>query len=159
MQPLYTAETDLSPEDYKRYARRMQKLPVLHIAVIVIALIWILVSGAVNLGTGRTALGIFMLAVVAVCPVLYLIGIKRQVERGYEGISKAGGNRFRISFYEDHLETENASNHGSYKYAELCAVIDTEDDVYLEVKPGSCVIVQKKNCSPELLEFLRGLKK
>ncbi len=47
MQPLYTAETDLSPEDYKRYARRMQKLPVLHIAVIVIALIWILVSGAV----------------------------------------------------------------------------------------------------------------
>ena len=69
------------------------------------------------------------------------------------------GNVSTISFYEDHFETRNLVTHSSYDYSKLRGVTETVTNFYIMIKSNSGVIVQKKNCSGELIDFIKKLEK
>jgi hypothetical protein len=100
-----------------------------------------------------------MIVVVIVCLVITLYTTNRQLRKNFEMIKAAGGDRFTVLFYDDHFETKSEKNHGTYEYAKLLNVIETDTDFYLEVGKGQCVILQKEKCDTELSAFIRGLKK
>lgn len=159
MEPKYTADITLTQDDIKRFGKMIQGDQKKGYIFTVIAIVWILYAAFSNLRNGKTTLGIFMLIVVIGCVIITLYTSARQVRKNYEMIKEAGGDRFTVLFFDDHFETKNAKNHGSYEYANLLNVIETDRDFYLEVGKGQCVILQKEKCSAELSSFIRGLKK
>lgn len=159
MEPKYTAETSLELEDFRRYAKIMQESKKRGLLVTVLALLWIAGSGIVNLRNGHGSRGIFMLCVVIICPLIYLFTARRQSRRYYEKLRAEGSTSFTLDFYEDHFTTKGTQRESDYAYKDLQALIETPTDFYLEVAAGHCVIVQKRNCSEELIAFLHDLHK
>jgi hypothetical protein len=72
---------------------------------------------------------------------------------------QAGGNAFEVNFYEDRFETRNSTSHGVHEYSKLFNVVESDSGIYLEIEQGHSVIIEKKNCSEELIAFLRKLEK
>ena len=158
MEPKYTTNTSLDLEDFRRYAKAMNTQP-RGLLVTVLILIWILYSGVTNLRSGNTVMGIFMVAVVVICPLIYVYTSRRQSERYFEKLKETGGTQFTVLFFDDHFETQSKNGQGTYAYKDLKSMKETETDFYLEVETGHCVIIQKKNCSAELINFLHNPQK
>jgi hypothetical protein len=116
------------------------------------------VAGIFNIYQAKTMLGVFMIVVGVGAPILVRFGANNQSERDFEKIKEAGGAHFRVRFYDDHFETQNDTSHGVHEYSKLYKVVETEEDFYMEIERGHSVIIQKKNCSDELIAFLRTLK-
>jgi hypothetical protein len=159
MDPKYTADITLTQNDIKRLGKMLQGDQKKGYIFTAIALVWILYAAFFQLRNGRPMLGIFMIVVVIGCVIITLFTSGRQVRKNYEMIKAAGGDRFTVLFFDDHFETKSEKNHGTYEYAKLLNVIETDTDFYLEVAKGQCVIVQKDKCNAELCSFIRGLKK
>ncbi len=155
----YTTQTDLGLEEYKRYVRVMQGSQTKNNAIVIVACAWLILAGAYNIYQGRTVLGIFMIFVGIAAPILVRVGANNQMERDYKKIEDAGGTQFRVRFYDDHFETQNDTSHGTHEYSKLYKIVEAPDDFYLEIEQGHSVIIQKKNCSDELIAFLRTLKR
>jgi hypothetical protein len=157
MEAKYTAKTNLELDDFRRYAKTMGGQP-RGLLLTVIVLLWILYSGVTNLRSGRFAMGGLMVAVVVICPLIYLYTSRRQSVKYFERLKETGGTDFTVFFYEDHFETESRNGRGNYAYKDLKNKVETDTDFYLEVEAGHCVIIQKKNCSQDLIGFLHDLK-
>lgn len=159
MEPKYSADITLTQNDIRRLGKMLQGSQKKGYIFTAAALVWILYAASFQLRNGNAMLGIFMLVAVVGCVIITLYTSARQVRKNYEMIKAAGGDRFTVLFFDDHFETKNEKNHGTYEYAKLLNVIETEQAFYLEVAKGQCVIVQKDKCTAELSSFIRGLKK
>ena len=155
----YTTHTELGLEEYKKYVRAMQGSQTKNNIIAGVACLWLLLAGAYNIYQGKTVLGIFMIVVSIAAPLLVRFGANSQAERDYKKIEDAVGTQFQVFFYDDRFETKNDTSHGVHEYAKLYKVVETEEDFYLEIEQGHSVIIQKKNCSDELIAFLRTLKR
>lgn len=154
----YTTETTLGLDEYKKYVRTMQGSQLKNNIIAAAACIWLIVAGIFNIYHAKTMLGVFMIVVGVGAPILVWVGANNQSERNFEKIKEAGGAHFRVRFYDDHFETQNDTSHGVHEYSKLYKVVETEEDFYMEIERGHSVIIQKKNCSDELIAFLRTLK-
>ena len=154
----FMTQTILDLAEYNKYVKAMQGSQLKNIAIAVAACIWLLAAGAYNISKGSTILGIFMIVVGIGAPILVRVGANNQTERDFEKIREAGGANFRVRFYEDRFETQNDTSHGVHEYKKILNVIENDTAFYLEVEKGRSVIIQKKNCSEELITFLRTLQ-
>ncbi len=159
MEPKYSVDITLTQNDIKRLGKMLQGDQKKGFIFTAIALVWILYAAFFQYRNGKPTLGIFMFIAVIGCVIITLYTTSRQVRKNYEMIKAAGGDRFTVLFFDDHFETKSEKNHGTYEYAKLLNVIETNTDFYLEVAKGQCVILQKDKCSSELSSFIRGLKK
>jgi hypothetical protein len=121
-----------------------------------IILLCFLYAGVTSLRSGRTRTGFFMLAFAAVCSLVcafiyYLTRLPRYVQR----VIKTGP----VLFFEDHFETQGQNGHRSYDYRHLMGIKETETEFYLTVEAGRDVVIQKVDCSGELISFLSKLQK
>lgn len=154
----YTTTTSLDLEEYRKYVKTMQGNQLKNNVIAIVACIWLLAAGAFNVYNGRTILGFFMIVVGIGAPILVRVGAANQTVRDFDKIMEAGGGNFRVRFYEDRFETQNDTSHGVHEYSKLYNVIESDSAFYLEIEQGRSVIIQKKNCSDELIAFLRTLK-
>ncbi len=159
MEPKYSVDITLEQADIKRFAKMLQGDHKKGYIITAVAIVWILYSAIFNLRNGKTAIGAFMLAVVILAPLSFLYATRRQVRKSYQVIKEAGGDRYTVLFYDDHFETKGEKSHGSYEYANLNDVIETDTDFYLEVEKGQSVILQKQKCNAELSSFIREIRK
>ena len=121
-----------------------------------IILLCFLYAGVTSLRNGRTRTGFFMLAAAAVCSLVcafiyYLTRLPRYVR----SMTKTGP----VLFFEDHFETQGQNGHRSYDYRRLKGITETETEFFLEMEAGRYVVIQKVDCSGELISFLSDLKK
>ena len=65
----------------------------------------------------------------------------------------------KISFYDTYFVSEYLSTASQYRYCQLYKIKETKTNFYLMTSRQQFIIIIKKNCSPELLEFLREQKK
>ena len=93
MEAKYTAKTNLELDDFRRYAKTMGGQP-RGLLLTVIVLLWILYSGVTNLRSGRFAMGGLMVAVVVICPLIYLYTSRRQSVKYFERLKETGGTDF-----------------------------------------------------------------
>jgi hypothetical protein len=158
MEPKYTVDITLDENDIKRFAKMLQGDQKKGYIFTAVAVLWILYAAIANLRSGKTLIGIAMLIIVIGCPLIYLYTSRRELRKNYERIKAQGGDKFTVLFYDDHFETRGEKSKGSYEYAKLHNMIETDRDFYLEVEQGQCVILQKHKCNEELSAFIRGLK-
>lgn len=154
----FMTETSLDLAEYKKYVKTMQGSQLKNNIIAIAACIWLLGAGAYNIYNGRTILGLFMIIVGVGAPILVRVGAANQTQRDFDKIMEAGGGNFRVRFYDDRFETQNDTSHGVHEYKKLYNVVESDSAFYLEVEQGRSVIIQKKNCSDELIAFLRTLK-
>ena len=158
MEPKYMTKTSFDLNDYRKYVRTMQGSQLKNNIVAIAVFIWLIAAGIFNIYHGKTALGVFMLVVGVAAPLLVRFGANNQIERDFEKIREAGGTHFKVSFYEDRLETQNDTLHGVHEYNKIYDVVESDSAFYIEIEKGHSVIILKKNCSDELIAFLRTLK-
>ena len=158
MEPKYTTETSFDLAEYKKYVRKMQGSQFKNNLVALIAFAWLIAAGIFNIYNGKTILGVFMLVVGIAAPLMVRYGSNNQMERDFKKIREAGGTRYNVRFYEDRLETQNDTLHGVHEYNKLYDVVENDSAFYIEIEKGHSVIILKKNCSDELIAFLRTLK-
>ena len=159
VQPLFTTHTDLDLSEYRKYVRAMQGSQLKSSITAIFVCVWLLGAGIYNIYRGKNVLGLFMAIVAVVAPILVRVAANNQTERDYAKICEAGGNAFEVSFYEDRFETRNSTSHGVHEYSKLFNVVESDSGIYLEIEQGHSVIIEKKNCSEELIAFLRKLEK
>ena len=155
----FTTETNLDLSDYRKYVKTMQGSQVKNNTISIAVCAFLVIMGIYNVYSAKTMLGIFMIVVGIAAPILVRVGAGNQIERDFDKLSEAGGTHFHVRFYEDRFEAQNDTSHGVHEYAKLYKVVETDDAFYLEVEMGHSVIIQKKNCSDELIAFLKTLEK
>ena len=151
MEPKYRVNISHELEEYRKHPTK----PRLRMIILPVVLLWLLYSGVTSLRSGRTRTGFFMLAFAAVCSLVcafiyYLTRLPRYVQR----VIKTGP----VLFFEDHFETQGQNGHRSYDYRHLMGIKETETEFYLTVEAGRDVVIQKVDCSGELISFLGNLK-
>lgn len=159
MEPKFVTRTTLDLEDYKRYIKTMQgsRNRKRQYATTAVVTLWILFVAIMNINGGKVGIGVFIAAVAILWPLFrYYMG-NRQFARVFAQIRDSGGSRFDVFFFDDYLETKTRDGGGRYEYKDLQNVVETEKDFYIEPEEGLCLIVQKKNCSEELLSFIKEL--
>lgn len=67
--------------------------------------------------------------------------------------------RFDMTFGENDLKISSANAQVSVKYEDVHKVIETKTHFYIMVSSARGYIVVKDNCSKELIDFIRNLKK
>ena len=96
------------------------------------------------------------------CAVLYAVlfpwGISSRIKKTYKSDKRLEKEREFI-FYQDRLETRVGEGGGEFLYEELTDIIETKTNFYLMIPTGQGIIIKKENCPPELIEFIRNLKK
>ena len=152
MEPKYRVHISYVLEEYRKHPTK----PRLRMIILPVVLLWLLYSGVTSLRSGRTRTGFFMLAFAAVCSLVcafiyYLTRLPRYVQR----VIKTGP----VLFFEDHFETQGQNGHRSYDYRHLMGIKETETEFYLTVEAGRDVVIQKVDCSGELISFLSKLQK
>ena len=159
MEPKYVVQTDFNLEEYEKYVKAMMGRrktgQIIEKALIVI----ILAVAVLELVAGNYVMAALQAFVAVGVPLIFRFVNRKQIEKTYDRIRKIQGNVFTISFYEDHFESRNQATQSSIEYSRICGVIETETNFYLLIMPNQGFIVQKKNCSYELLDFIRNMKK
>lgn len=155
----FTTETNLDLSDYRKYVRTMQGSQTKNNIASIAVCVFLVIAGIYNVSSAKTMLGIFMIVVAVAAPILVRVGAGNQIQRDFDKLSEAGGTHFHVRFYEDRFETQNDTSHGVHEYQKLYKVVETDDAFYMEIEKGHSVIIQKKNCSDELIAFLKTLEK
>ena len=155
MEPKFVTQTDFTLEEYRQYVKTMMGSRKKERIIGVVLGIWILAAAVMYITKGRYVLAAFMIIVVVGSPIVVEAARRKQLENTFDAILKTRGNIFTVSFFEDHLESDSLSGHGTYDYSKLYGVIETETNFYIMDLPNQGIIVQKKNCSGELIDFIR----
>ncbi len=100
---------------------------------------------------------IYLLVVFAIPLVLVYVS-KRQCRRVYNANPQLQERHSVMRFYEDHLQ--ETSNHQSVDvpYSSIAHLVETRTHFYLMTAANQGMIIIKKNCSAELIQFLHELK-
>lgn len=124
--------------------------------ILVVIPLWFLCYGVTSLRSGRTRTGIIMLAAAAVCSLLYIFFYyMTRLPRYVQRLNRTGP----VLFFEDHFETQGQNGPRSYAYRHLKGITETETEFFLAVEAGRYVVIQKVDCSEDLISFLGNLKK
>ena len=155
--PLYQTETVYTEAEYLRFAKTVQlrvgKLRLKAAAVILCFFVLALFS----LADANRQFALFY-GIAAVLFPLLLWGIShRRLKQAYASNKSLQGMRYEIRFYKDHMETAGSIGHSSVYYDKLFRVLETERNFYLMVSRNQGVVLIKANCTPELIQFVRGL--
>lgn len=60
-------------------------------------------------------------------------------------------------FFEDHFTVDRDKNHTEFPYSQINRVCETDSNFYIMLTAAGGIIVTKKNCTPEVMEYIRGL--
>ncbi len=64
-----------------------------------------------------------------------------------------------FDFYDKYFEQTNAVSHSVVKYSDIYKIVETDKNIYIMVAKNEGYILLKSNCSKELIEFLKSIKK
>lgn len=115
-----------------------------------------------------SALGAVMIAFDSVTiGVMLLVG---SVAGGILGLTIDAGRRSKLlmknplldklttaRFFEDHFTVDRDKNHTEFPYSQIIRVCETDGNFYIILTAAGGIIVSKKNCTPEVMEYIRGL--
>lgn len=155
MEALFTTKTIIDYKEYKKYSKCLlfagkNKLRMMGLALFLVAML-----AALYFLTDLFTMIFVAIIYAIVFPVAYAVNLKKT----YKSDKRISKER-ECSFYEDKLEIKvDSAGGGEYAYADLCDVYETKTNFYLMISTVQGIVIIKENCTPELIEFIRGLKK
>ena len=152
-------ETDLSCElkDLKK-ANRARMFVLLKSNWLFILVMLLVVTAAVS-GPGLIAGDATEIISVVTFPFVMLLALfiatdvaTKMVFNKYKA---AGIQNIHYTFYDDEFQMDSSLVKNTVRYDALRGIDENRDYFFLKVSSSKVLVVQKQNCSPELIAFLR----
>lgn len=150
--PLFKTSIKYTFEEYKGFTKAIYRYVYkVHIMLLVIiAALLILFAITKN----------FMAILAAVAfPLFFVYFMNREIKKVYESNRILKDNFSVFDFYDKYFEQTNAVSHSVVKYSDIYKIIETDKNIYIMVAKNEGYILLKSNCSKELIEFLKSIKK
>lgn len=106
---------------------------------------------------GNIYFGIASVVVLFIILIYCKISMNFYAKKMYEKIDTTNDVEFTLKFYEDCLEKTSELRNEIIKYDTIKQIIETRTNFYILTR--YIIIIEKNNCSEELCEFIRGIKK
>jgi hypothetical protein len=157
MEPLFTTETAYTFEEFKKFNYKVMQKSVILIYSMLAAIVILVIGKSffIDWSYIDTALIVAVIFIAAYFP----FSLNKKLKDTYNSNKVMTKTVARFDFFEDGFSeiTENAT--GNFKYADLNKIIETQTNFYLMLAKNAGAIIVKENCSEELIEFIRNLKK
>lgn len=155
---LFETKTILTYDVYRKFsfeAARKTKFAVVLIVYEVIVLLLAIASIIMK----RYTIFIESVILLIIFPLLtYLIRI-RAINKIYYSNKVALNQEYIIRFYPDCIVRITDNSTANFKYDQLYKVIESKENFYIMISANQGIPIIKSNCSPELIEFIRKLKR
>ncbi len=162
MDILYSVTTEQTFEEYKKYNDFLQKKTRklgLYRAILVIA--YVLLSIFMLYLEMHTFLIFFISCFVVYIAYLfyYKWARERNIKRSYESNKLGKDSKTVIDFYQDHFAVKDDYTQGTIPYDKIYKIYESDTNFYIMGSKISGIGIVKANCSEELCEFIRKIKK
>ena len=155
---LFETKTVLTYDLYKKYNFEVMKKSKLVVILIIYEVVMVaLAIAAVVLKKYSFLIEAIILFIIV--PLLtYLVRV-RAIKRLYNSCKTTINQEYVIRFYPDCLIKTSENSSATIKYNQIYKIIETKENFYIMISTNQGMPVVKNNCSPELIEFIRKLKK
>ena len=146
--------TLMTEEVYKRFSWAIlirRKGFVLYIIILIIGLFTYVMLGPLEEKI------ISIILAPPICASMYYFGMNYQIKRAYQKNSFWKNMEQTLIFEKDKFSVKSKRGEFLYSYDDIVKVFHTKDDFYIMLGPNIGFPIEKKNCSPEALEFLLEL--
>ena len=151
MEPMFTTETRYTLDEYKKYNHavlwKIKKVPVT-----------ILLLELILLGISYFTKDMTYILGALLVPLIFKIVLGIQARKTYGDNPRIHNVVFSCSFYEDFMEQSSVLGSTRIYYREIYKVHETGTNFYLMIGRDAGSIIVKKNCSAELIQFLKNLR-
>ncbi|MCD8091120.1 MAG: YcxB family protein [Clostridiales bacterium] len=157
MAPLYETTTDLTLDMYiKVYDRGPKRAYSTAVGIIGLFYILRIVSGLLK---GNYFGDVFIPLII----IAFIFGLdfagSRQLKSNYRAYEQCQSSLISYRFYDDHYETETKSTKTKASYGGILKITENDEFFCIYLSNTYFDIVEKRNCSFELEDFIRSLKK
>ena len=104
----------------------------------------------------RFSFFIVLFTSLIIFPVMYF-GTDFQIKKAYQKTPYWKDMEQTLIFEKDKFSVKSKRGEFLYSYDDIVKVFHTKDDFYIMLGPNIGFPIEKKNCSPEALEFLLEL--
>lgn len=106
---------------------------------------------------GNIYFGIASVVVLCITLIYCKISMNFYAKKMYEKIDTTNDVEFTLKFYEECLEKTSELRNEIIKYDSIKQIVETRTNFYILTR--YIIIIEKDNCSEELCEFIREIKK
>jgi hypothetical protein len=92
-----------------------------------------------------------------ICASMYYFGMNYQIKRAYQKNPLFQNMEVTLIFDRESFVAQNKRGEFHYTYDDIVKVIMTKQDFYILIGENTGFAIEKKNCTPEALEFLLEL--
>ncbi|MDY4835862.1 MAG: YcxB family protein [Frisingicoccus sp.] len=151
MEPLFQTETEYTYDEYKKYNHEiLYKVRKVSRTILIMELILLAVAYMAKDLT---------YVVAALCvPLIFSIVFFIKAKSTYKKNPDIHNVIFTYKFYPNYIEQESALGNAVVYNSQIQKVLETKTNFYLITGSDSGLILVKRNCSSELLQYLEELK-
>lgn len=151
---LYVSELHMNLDEYIRMSMKVTEKSRRRIVMIAEA-IWIVVGVIMFLMKQYDLTALMAIAIVAY-PSLIVYLYKSKLKKIYaEMPTHQQEQDIRYEFYPNYVSVITNKSEGKIRYSDIKYFIESEDELVLMVEQDKGMLLLKKNCKPELIDFLK----
>ena len=99
------------------------------------------------------------LYIITICLVAASLAVGFFMPKFTKSFLKIPEETMQFYFYDNHLCKKTAYESTDYYYKNLFDILETDTNFYIKISSLQYLILVKNNCSPELTDFIHGLKR
>ena len=153
MEPLFQTETVLDFSETLRFHFILSRKSM---AIFYIALIVVWIQDSISKGAVSRPF-LFLLLLVLVLNILLFFFLWYLKQKNDYQKDRNQNSKIVFRFFEEHFEKKSPIGTSTIYYDKLYKVIETKTNFYLMISPNQGDIIQKENCTEQLIEFLHKL--
>lgn len=151
---LYVSELHMDLNEYIRMSMKVTEKNRRQIVMIAEA-IWIVI-GVITFLMKQYYLTALMAIVIVAYPSVIVYLYKAKLKKVYAAMPTHQQEQdIRYEFYPNYVRVMTNRNEGKIRYSDVKYFIETADELVLMVEKDKGMLLLKKNCKPELVDFLR----
>lgn len=155
MEPLFTTQTAYTLEEFQKFNRKLT----LGKAIVLFVLMTILLDLVSIMTTKNLFYGViftvYMIIALALLPLLLNSNAKKLY---YSNKKLQRDGLFTFDFYSERFEIKSRNSFERIEYADIVRIVESKTNFYIMISMNQGYMIVKNNCSPELIEFITGLK-
>lgn len=160
MEPLFTNQTAVTYEEYKRWNYAINKTKLITIGILYgIIFLLLLFLNLIQPEADKIFAVILFATFMVLLIVVFIMSFNGAVKKAY--YSNRALQKCPVitnEFYGNYLESKNEQHYEKYFYEDIYRIMETQTNFYIMPAINSGIIISKQNCSPELINFLQTLK-
>lgn len=88
--------------------------------------------------------------------IMLFIAVDISTKMLFEKNNTKGNLSIHYTFYDDEFQMETPLIKNTVRYDALNSIGEDKDYFFFKLSPSKVLVIQKNNCSPELISFLQG---